>query len=1839
MKKAEQKNMNNARSISWFFIITFCINIFYVPASYAGGPTQPEVQSFMPIGFDNMVNPFTGDFSYNIPLMEIEGYPLNLAYNAGVTMDQEASWVGLGWNLNAGAVNRYLRGIPDDFDGDTIITKKNLKENKIYSLDFGQSVEVVALNTLGVTLSATQALSFNDYRGWAAEQGFGVDISLKNGKDAQGALSMGLSISGSSENGASFSPSLGLSVSGKESDNRNISLGTNIGCSINSRAGLSQISYGFSMSASEARKNPKGMSSKQKEAFNPNSMGGLSGGSSFNIGTTSFPVAVQNNMKTINFSGNFKLGLDVYTVDPTGSVTISFSKQFIPDDQKKLSSPSYGYFNMEKGQTDKHALLDFTRDNDGTFTDQIPYLPSATLTNDVFSVQAQGIGGSFKGYRNDVGYVFDPKSRNVSDMGSLGFEMGAPGLFKLAANINMSETTSESSSWDDANNMVKNQNKFRSNTIKRNNYSLIEANDFSVDEDNFFNSQLAGDSAVRFRLQGNYEIINALTPGTMLNSASGTQFKRSAEYPKNTLLQTKTIGDLRKGFGINTLYSGVSSEAKNHHLGELIYLGNDGRRYVFDIPAYNNVQEDVTFAVGSGLNGNGSSLLPSDEYNGIVNYGSPSVASENNSHGVDNYYNSRTTPAYAHAFMLSSVLTDDYIDSDDIKGPSKNDYGNYVKFNYLKVSDYKWRNPPTANEASYNEGLKSIKSDDKASFIYGEKDILYVTKIESKNYVILFTFSDRYDMYSVNGRDGGLNTGKKGLKIERIDKYSRIDYEQNGPNATPIQSVHFEYDYSLCSGNPTTSGAPSGQSGKLTLKKVYFTYQGSNKMKYSPYEFNYAFNPGYNLKAVDRWGAYSPVNGSGAHNPLSSALPNFEYPYTVQNKALADQYASAWNLTTIKLPSGGVISVQYEADDYRYVQDKEANRMFKIVSTEEELASADPDAYELHPASDNFDKNQRIYFKMIPGYNNIHDYIDGVEHLYFRCLTDMRGQGSGAPENYEYISGYGKIEYYGDTVVNGVKLGWLKLKVEKLQDSGNSIYSPITKAAIQFGRMYLSEYINDISLAPSGNDTENGLLDLADAVLNSFASFSELFQSPNLKIYNLDRGKKIVTNKSWIRLKCPSKTKYGGGHRVKRILMYDNWQEMTGEGNFYYGQEYSYKGADGITSGVAENEPMLGADESPLRQPAFYNEKYRMAPDQNLYVDALPLESQFPSPNIGYARVEIKNLSRPGVIRTATGKIVKEYYTARDFPFSITWSTIDPRPYSQSGMFQMTKNTMHASQGFALVTNDMHGKEKKQTVYGENSSYPISDVEYSYKTEGTKLDNTVDVIYPDGTVQEREIGVRREAVGDFRKSETKSRSMSINVNANGIYAFVVITIPMIIPSMKRTQILFKSATLSKQTQQFGILQKTRATENGASIETNNLVYDANSGQPLITQTINNFNDSIYNVTYPAYWKYENMGMAYKNLDTYKTGVDISSGTLSWNNAPATFAEGDELAIISGNTNIIGWVAEVNQDNIKIINKQGDPVSLSNATLTIIRSGRKNKQTEPMATLTSMSNPIPRIKYNNYSKVLNASAIEFSQHWSTYCECIRPGDPTYTTNPFVMGTKGFWRPSKSFTHLTDRVQSNYNGNTNIRKDGVFASYTPYYYLNGSKWEVNPANWTFVSEVTQFGPNGTTLETKDAIGRYSSTAYSFNNTLQTSAVVNASLKEHINFHFEDDISACGSSNGTVSPMDKSGTAHTGRNSIRVTAAQPVTINSSDISCPKPGCNLELSAVEKSWKILNSTGDIQLDYEIVYGIPVVNFDVTNKMLHINNLTDEDYEITVKITDAEGCQLLKTVQYPPQN
>jgi len=130
-----------------------------------GGPSSPEASTFKAVGSNNLVNLATGDFSYSIPLLDVGGYPVNLFYSGGVTMEQEASWVGLGWNINPGTVNRNMRGVPDDFNGtDSLVQTQNVKPNRTWGGEIGADVEIFGLKKpLSLNVGGSIGFSYNNY--------------------------------------------------------------------------------------------------------------------------------------------------------------------------------------------------------------------------------------------------------------------------------------------------------------------------------------------------------------------------------------------------------------------------------------------------------------------------------------------------------------------------------------------------------------------------------------------------------------------------------------------------------------------------------------------------------------------------------------------------------------------------------------------------------------------------------------------------------------------------------------------------------------------------------------------------------------------------------------------------------------------------------------------------------------------------------------------------------------------------------------------------------------------------------------------------------------------------------------------------------------------------------------------------------------------------------------------------------------------------------------------------------------------------------------------------------------------------------------------------------------------------------------------------------------------------------------------------------------------------------------------------------------------------------------------------------------------------------------------
>lgn len=1860
------------RIFALLLIFLHLLDLSY-PRAYAltGGPSQPEVQHFEPVGTSDLVDLFSGDFNYNIPLMDVGGYPINISYHSGVSMDQEASWVGLGWNINPGVINRNMRGLPDDFAGDSIMKEMNLKSNYTIGVDLGLTNELFGISLLKGGFNV--GLDYNSYTGMGASWGLNVTRSYGSGSTG---LTWGLGLGSSTKDGMTITPSVSFSSISKRMDQNNeVIVGTStygLSAPINSRAGLKQMSFTKSFSVSQEQSSPV----RGRGAFNL-----MDGGYTFDFGTPTYYPTAQPFMHT--FSGTLRLsvGTAIIGLHPGTNISGYFSIQNLA--VNKMYNPAYGYINSTQGQRINYALLDFNREKDGEYmVAKNATLPLTNFTYDLYSASAHGMNESFRAMRNDIGYVYDSYSASLSNGGSIGVELGAGGnSAHTGVDVKLSPVNSRSGAWRKDNEIMSTLN-FQSQGADDTYESVYfkSSSERSVDQNSDWVESYGGYQPVYIGIE---------RPGTILKpikfktKAVAKYYKNPFEYVDAPKKNVKNYRDARNQvmnylknseldkFG---LLGEINTGHKPHHIGEISILKEGGERYYYCIPAYNNFQKEVTFATGASLT-NKKEALSGDCMTGLVDYNHNTSTGDNsveNDRGIDHYFNAVTTPEYAHSYLLSAVVSSDYSDIDSVRGPSDGDMGSYTRFYYTKIDDYKWRTP--FNKAFYNEGLKADKHDDKASYIYGEKEIWYMDSIVTKNYIAIFHKSDRRDGFGAS-ENGIIDETKSQQKLDSISLYSRPDYMANQANAVPLKRVHFEYTYELCPNVPNNNGRTvytdydgdgnfenvNANKGKLTLKRIYFTYQGVQKTRFSPYEFDYsAFNPNYDIKGNDRWGNYKENASNVTCHPFSP-ITNAENPYTVQDKTIEDQWAGAWVMKGIHLPSGGYMKMEYESDDYAYVQHKPAMQMARVVGVTSDLSnvnvSHDFGEYkEISLSEGTFDsptRNKYMIFELQDDIQDIDLYFKDVDQLYFKFLMNFHKEGD-EDSLYDYVPGYAKIIEKGIIQVSGTNYGYVKLRGEDLDDYGTQCdvvpcyNNPISVAAINFGRMHLHPYMYDLDFKDDGI-----VVQTFKALASSFNNIGEFITGPSEKKYSEGRGRKFISGKSWFRVNNVNGHKLGGGLRVKKLTVSDEWSDMT-QGNHQtmeYGQEYSYNLENGVSSGVAAYEPWLGAEENPFRQPVFTTQRNVLAPDFRFYKEEPYGESFFPGASVGYSRVTVQNIDRSGVTKHATGKMVSEFYTHKDFPVITKRTDVvsimdKTNPLSISNFFKINyRNYLTTTQGYYVELNDMHGKPKKQSVYAEGSETPITFSEYYYKTDlgvypGTyRLNNNAEVIDENGDVSKKDIGIFFDMVADMRESSTTAISPGVRGNLDAFYIppFIIGFVPAFLPSYTSQKTRFRSAVTTKVVYRFGLLDKTVAYDGGSEISTRNKAYDARSGEVLLTEVTNGFNDPIYHLKFPARWYYKQMGHAYKNIGVQKKGLVFISGVATVANADKYFSIGDELMLSDGEK---AWVSELTSTTVTAMTKYGNPVH-GTLDVKVLKSGRKNMIASPMAELTTMSNPLSSLKTNLYTQVLSASAIEYTDEWRAYCDCLQDKYVSGHSNPYFIGTKGNWQVKKSQTYLTDRVQSLYNDNTNIRKDGTFTSYSPYYKIQSDQtWSKDPRSWTFTTELTEFSALGQELENRDALGRYSSAMFGYNGTMALAVASNTRHKELGFDSFEDyDYNLCMDGHFKfVNDKAKvtSEASHSGRKSIKVSNGTPVIMSKDIQDCTFGGCHLKtdtsaISMTPFNFKVSVSGGQepYSFDYSIISGAPILApLDATSF-----GLSGSGYYVKFIITDAKGCSVIQTV------
>ncbi len=1637
-----------------------------------GGPSQPEMTAFKSVGSDNMVSPFTGDFSYNLPLLDVGGYPINMFYSSGITMEQEASWVGLGWNINPGTITRNMRGLPDDFNGSDKITKtESFRPDKTFGITTGANIKVAGFPLSG---GASMGLAWNNKLGVSAEAGINAALSIsKNSGDKKTyALTASVGLNASSRGGASVSPSISLAKQEQKGVSGGINGSIGVGYTYSSRMGLSSMHLDMNVA--------KSYQFGDKVLDNP--LGTSSGTLSF-----AYPTVVPSITKPFtraNYSLELSGGGELYVVNIHGKLRGYYSKTYLADEDKTTTHPAFGMLHLQDADNNNDALLDFNRANDGVYTPNTPTIAMPVYTYDVFSINGEGTGGSFRAYRGDVGHMRDAKVKSKENAYGLGVDLGFGNLVHVGADLNYVHSTTESGDWA-TNNSATPAFSFQKSNKDYQSVYFKNPSEKTVPDANF-QTAMGGEDLVRLKMMNTASANPMLLPKLIRYDANKNPLSpeqpisandtRKGNRDKRTQVITFLNSEEAERIGMNAkLYSynaqganenkiiysancnkaGIDSFYRNHsdktttspqylgneivpfrmkhHISEIDVLGTDGKKYVYGLPVYNKKQFNVTFSID--LNQKKSDTKA--EYANGDN--SPS-----NTKGRDWIMEKEEIPAYTHSYLLTELTSPNYVDITG-NGITEDDMGDAVKFNYSKYNDYNWRTPVgkqgEINAASYSSGLKTDEKDDKAHYVYGEREQWYLYSVESKNMVARFYVkSDRKDGRPVIDENGALDLdASKGMKrLDKISLYSKGDLTKYGDNAKPIKTIRFFQTYKLCKNTPTANELGSnievGQ-GKLTLDSIWISYNGNTRKAKSRYVFYYPDNnnPSYSFEQSDRWGNFKPK----ADNPNVN-LTNEEYPYSTQDQIKADKNVAAWALNKILLPSGGIINVDYESDTYGYVQNKKAASMCQVLGFGTSATSL-PAASELPKLYNNGGgENDRVYIQLSSPITSTGTvgktefaakYLDDVKQLYLKLAVTMpMGAGLSGIAGEETIPVYADIADYG---LISPTIAWIKVG-----DIGTG-HTPMVQAALQFlttqlpGKAYKGYDLSD----------EGGLKSIITAMGGMINSVGSMFNGELNTLKNDLKCQNVVLYKCFAKLTNPTRNKFGGGHRVKRVVLSDSWDKMTGQMKSTYGKEYKYTTTElingkleTISSGVASWEPSIGGDENPHREIMRFVNHNKGGPYDYGSIE-MPLGEMFyPSAMVGYSRVEVLSIHRDTVKNQPTRQVT-EYYTNKDFPYKSTCTNLEGEAnarYEPAKIMQLLRIDMMKgiaqSQGFLVETNDMSGKEKSNAVFTVNDPVnPTSYSQYFYntkqatdKTFGFNHDFPV-IGKADGKVTSAVIGRDIEVMTDFRENHSETITANLSINFDGfIVGFFPIPLTNLLQPVVREGTMYRSAAILKLVTHYGILDSVVSIDKGSMVSTKNLVYDAETGNPLLTRTQNEHNKPIYNFSYPAHWAYSGMGLAYKNVDAVYTNVKFTHGILvqGAENIFDVLESGDELytvsmkdgkngqtyvapcddeasitvanypwnTLVKNPTNRI-WAVNMakvgsNTSQWVFMDREGNPYNAVDATIRIIRSGKRNMLDQSVAAITSLANPIinGQLVFTEATNIIQTTAATFKDNW-------------------------------------------------------------------------------------------------------------------------------------------------------------------------------------------------------------------------------------------------------------------
>ena len=401
------RNSFITRLILSYLFIYLILPVASIPLfGLTGGPTQPEFSSFEPVQTNKMINEFTGDFTYNLPVLEVpgphgSGYPVSLSYHSGLNPEEEASWVGFGWTLNPGAIVRNKRGLPDDFKNVTVKNWNHVPRNYTISTTgkLGLAFELFSFDSEKAfgSIDLSQTISYNNYRGIGLTSYAGA--SLMNGM-----VSLGYSVSnGDGSLQWSINPAKTLSFINTGNDKevnaqkninhnkQNLNLGK-LGNNVLNRS-LSQTGGIVSTYASR----------QYNRQFHPTNITEYRGWAlNFNLNAAASPSPVEFGIGNVGFSCGYTEQWNIAT--------------------DELKAFGYMYSGEASGSD---VLMDYFYEKDVPYVKNDNHIAIPFSNADNFSIAGQGLTGGFKLHNKNAGHFRPNEKSSLMVIGQLGGELFA----------------------------------------------------------------------------------------------------------------------------------------------------------------------------------------------------------------------------------------------------------------------------------------------------------------------------------------------------------------------------------------------------------------------------------------------------------------------------------------------------------------------------------------------------------------------------------------------------------------------------------------------------------------------------------------------------------------------------------------------------------------------------------------------------------------------------------------------------------------------------------------------------------------------------------------------------------------------------------------------------------------------------------------------------------------------------------------------------------------------------------------------------------------------------------------------------------------------------------------------------------------------------------------------------------------------------------------------------------------------------------------------------------------------------------------------------------------------